>query len=82
MSEIYLHTGPRSFDGVPYRPRPVEQRGAAMSRQSALLIGSALLLLAAGPVSWGATADVDDNESLAAHESEETSRMIRAELPK
>jgi hypothetical protein len=50
-----------------------------MSRESALLVGSALLLFVAGPHLRAAAAD--DEESLAAHESDETSRLIRAELP-
>jgi hypothetical protein len=53
-----------------------------MSRKGAVLVGSALLLFAAGPVWPGAAKDDNDKESLAAQESEETSRMIRAELPK
>ena len=53
-----------------------------MSRASALLVGSALVLFAGGPVWRAVAANDDDKESLAALESEETSRMIRAELPK
>jgi hypothetical protein len=45
-----------------------------------VLVGFAWLLFAAGPI-WPA-AGKDDDESLAARESEETSRLIREELPK
>ncbi len=53
-----------------------------MSRKSGLLVGSVLLLFAAGPLWPAAAANDDDEESLTARESEETSRLIRAELPK
>jgi hypothetical protein len=53
----------------------------SMFRASASLIGSFLLLFAAGPLWRAAAAGDDDKESLAARESEETSRLIRAELP-
>jgi hypothetical protein len=45
-----------------------------------LLVGSALLLFAAGPL-WRAAAADDDDDSLSTQESEETSRLVRAELP-
>jgi len=53
-----------------------------MSRESALLVGFVLLLFAAGPIWRGVAADDDDEESLSAQESDETTRLIRAELPK
>ncbi|HEY2251529.1 MAG TPA: hypothetical protein VGH74_10735 [Planctomycetaceae bacterium] len=53
-----------------------------MARASAWLFGSALLLFAAGPLWRVAAANDDDDASLAARESEETSRLIRAELPR
>src|SRR5579864_1184887 len=53
-----------------------------MSRAIALLLGSALLLVVAGPVWQAAVADDDDEESRIRQESEETTRLIRAELPK
>src|SRR5579872_2361398 len=58
----------------------MDHRGARMSRASAVLVGSALLLFAAGPL-WRAAAADDDKDSLSTQESEETSRLIRAELP-
>jgi hypothetical protein len=45
-----------------------------------VLVGVALLLFAAGPL-WRAAAADDDKDSLSKQESEETSRLIRAELP-
>jgi hypothetical protein len=51
-----------------------------MARASTWLVGPALLLFAAGPGRPAAIAD--DDASLAARESEETSRLIRAELPR
>src|SRR5579872_5545465 len=52
-----------------------------MSRASAVLVGSALLLFVARPLWRAATADGNEEDSLSAQESEETSRLIRAELP-
>lgn len=53
-----------------------------MVRASAWLVASALVLFAAGALWRTAAADDDNKTSVAARESEETSRMIRAELPK
>lgn len=53
-----------------------------MSRAIALLFGSALLLVVAGPDWRAAVADDDDEESFSTQESEETTRLIRAELTK
>lgn len=52
-----------------------------MFRVSATLIGSFLLLICAGPLWRVVVAGDDDKESLTARESEETSRLISAELP-
>jgi hypothetical protein len=52
-----------------------------MSRASALLVGPALLLFAAGPLWRAAAAEDGDKDSLSKQESEETSRLILAELP-
>lgn len=53
-----------------------------MARTSAWLVGSSLLLFAAGPPWPVAVADDDADASLATRESEATSHLIRAELPK
>lgn len=52
-----------------------------MSRASALRVGFVLLLFVAGPIWWAAAAEQDDEASLSTQESDETSRLIRAELP-
>src|SRR5262249_29683853 len=61
---------------------PFADRGATMSLAKTLLFGSAAWLFVVGPLRpIAADEDKDAGASLTSQESEETSRLIRAELP-